>query len=167
MHIPLPTLLLPLLTTTTTTSATTSRALPHYPNTCTFTLFHKQLHPSPTLRENYIQINTLIDHANALAISVAHLRHRTAFHSYSRISATQVFAIEGLLDGNNLTVRGEDGGDEVRFEYDGVVWGSGEKLRDEAHGWCEVGVWDGDLEDGSRVSFVDLICFVERGLTAW
>ncbi|KAF1847120.1 uncharacterized protein K460DRAFT_278615 [Cucurbitaria berberidis CBS 394.84] len=133
---------------------------------CTFTLWHKQLY-NPSSRStssssssnapprskaiNYIQINTLTDHANGLIIDIAHLRPTAAFHSYSKISQNQVFAIEGLLDGTNMTVRAPDSSissssdDELRFESDGVSWTSADdhvedKERREA--WCEVGEWD-------------------------
>lgn len=103
-------------------------------------------------RLNYVQINTLVDHANTLTIDVARLRPSVAFNSYSRVSATQVFAIEGLLDGRNLTVWGEDGSDDVRFEYDGLSWDSRE---DHVVGdaGCEVGMWSGDDTTRSRVSW--------------
>lgn len=70
-----------------------------------------------------------------------------------------MFAIEGLLDGRNLTVRGQDGSDEVRFESGGVGWSSSEEGRSkggdpEEEAWCVVGEWVGEIGEGvgSRVS---------------
>ncbi|KAH7370973.1 hypothetical protein BKA66DRAFT_424823 [Pyrenochaeta sp. MPI-SDFR-AT-0127] len=137
-------------------SSTTARVVSPPPSSsalddkCTFTLWHKQLYPSsdsaPTSR-NYIQINTLFDHANDITIDIAHLRPSTAFHSYSKVSETQVFAIEGLLDGTNVTVRGTDGRDALRLESDGLVWmADGVARGDDA--WCEVGEWNANGKDG-------------------
>lgn len=76
------------------------------------------------------------------------MRPRAAFNSYSRISEKRVFAIEGLLDGKNLTVRGEDGSDLVVFESDGIMWSTEQPARD---AWCNVGRWDADVYDKTRV----------------
>jgi hypothetical protein len=126
-------------------------------NKCSFNVYHKQLCPSTTTsKQNYIQINTLIDHANHITIDIAALRPVAARNSYARLSATQVFAIEGLLGNTNLTVRGEDGSDEVLFEHDGTTWSSDKG----SEASCVSGAWD--VEDwqcgaGSRVSGLGVI----------
>jgi hypothetical protein len=123
-------------------------------NKCSFNVYHKQLCPSKTAsKQNYIQINTLIDHANHITLDIAALRPVAARNSYNRISATQVFAIEGLPGNTNLTVRGEDGSDKVLFEHDGLSWSS--DAGSEAS--CVSGAWN--VEDwqcgaGSRVSWI-------------
>lgn len=126
-------------------------------NICTFTLFHKQLCPSSTqVTTNYIQLNTLIDHANSLTIDIASLRPRAAHNSYNKISEHQVFAIEGLLDDRNLTIRGADDTDEVRFETAGLGWSSEQGTIATA---CVVGDWnvaDWGCGMGSRVSFREI-----------
>jgi hypothetical protein len=67
----------------------------------------------------------------------------TAYNSYCRILAKQAFAVEGLLDGTNLTIKGEDGNDEVRCENDGILF-STDKSKNDA--WCISGPWDNDIE---------------------
>jgi hypothetical protein len=57
----------------------------------------------------------------------------TAYNSYYRILAKQAFAVEGLLDGTNLTIKGEDGNNEVRCENDGILF-STDKSKNNA--WC-------------------------------
>jgi hypothetical protein len=122
-------------------------------NICTFTLFHKQLcHHNTRVPINYIQFNTLVDHANSLTIDIAALRPAAAHNSYSKINEHQVFAIEGLLDDRNLTIRGSDGSAEVRFESAGLGWSS---TRGNGVARCVVEEWD--VKDwgcgvGSRVS---------------
>lgn len=119
---------------------------------CTFSLWHKQLQTQDA-KLNYIQLNELQDHANGISIDLAALRPVAARNSYSLISEHQVFAIEGLLDNTNLTIRGEDGSDEVRCEHDGVRFGSEEESNgDEAY--CRSGEWSNVLSTGlgSRVS---------------
>ena len=125
---------------------------PALANKCTFSLWHKQLQTEST-RKNYIQLNELQDHANGITIDIAALRPVAARNSYSLISEHQVFAIEGLLDYTNLTIRGEDGSDEVRCEHDGVRFGSDEERNGE-EAYCMSGEWDNVLSSGvgSRVS---------------
>lgn len=125
---------------------------PNLANKCTFTLWHKQIHTMST-KMNYIQLNELQDHPNSITIDIAALRPVTARNSYSLISERQVYAIEGLLDNTNLTIRGEDGSDEVRCEHAGVRFSSdeGKNGRD---AWCVSEAWDNDIVSGvgSRVS---------------
>jgi hypothetical protein len=107
---------------------------PALANKCTFTLWHKQLH-TPTTKTNYIQLNELRDHTNGITIDVAALRHVMPRNSYALISEKLVFAIEGLPDNTNLTVRGEDGSDVVRCEHDGVRFSSDERGSGK-DAWC-------------------------------
>jgi hypothetical protein len=145
----MPTAISLLLSTLLLTSSTHSRVVPPqlpYPlsrraidtsSSCTFSLFHKQVHAV-----NYIQVNTLVDHTNDIIIDLAHLRPPTEHNSYAKVSKKRVFAVEGLLGNTNLTIRGEDGSDRVRFESDGLRWSTeGGK---EGSAWCEVGEWDGE-----------------------
>jgi hypothetical protein len=106
-------------------------------NKCTFSLFHKQV-----WNVNYIQLNTLVDHTNSITIDLAQLRPQTEHNSYAKVSAKRVFEVEGLLDNANLTIRGEDGSERLRFESGGLVWTS-ESKGEEA--WCETGDWDNEL----------------------
>ncbi|KAF1921452.1 hypothetical protein BDU57DRAFT_437438 [Ampelomyces quisqualis] len=119
-------------------------------NKCTFTLWHKQVQTN-SARINYIQLNELQDHSNNITIDIAALRPVTARNSYSLISERQAFAIEGLLDNTNLTIRGSDGSDEIRCEHDGVSFTSDDnKLRKDA--WCASEAWnDVGTSPGSRL----------------
>ncbi|KAF2126586.1 hypothetical protein P153DRAFT_388620 [Dothidotthia symphoricarpi CBS 119687] len=113
-------------------------------NMCTFTLFHKQLCSSFTqTQKNYIQINTIYDHTNDITVDVALHRPKEAFNSYTEVSPKSVFAIEGLLDNTSLIVKGEDGKDEVTFEYAAWKWSSEDRNGD---AWCDVSVWDARWE---------------------
>ena len=119
-------------------------------NKCTFTILHRQHHPL-----NYIQINALTDHANDIVIDIAALRPAAAFNSYTRVAENRVFAITGLLDEKELTIKGKDGSDILQFSVGEWEWTSRD-VRTEAEGkWCEVGRWRGDVE--RRVSWTDLI----------
>jgi hypothetical protein len=122
---------------------------PGLSNQCTFMLWHKQM-INATAKTNYIQLHEIQDHANNIIIDLLALVPVGAHNSYFRISAKQVFAVEGLLDNSNLTIKGEDGSDEVRFEYDGVWFSS---IRSTKDAWCSSEGWDSNLESGlsSRV----------------
>jgi hypothetical protein len=125
---------------------------PELADKCSFTLWHKQIHTSST-RKNYIQLNELQDHTNGITIDIAALRPVTGRNSYAEISAKQVFAVEGLLDNTNLTIRGEDGKNEVRCEHDGVHFSSDE-MKNSRDAWCVSGTWDNAINEsgvGSRV----------------
>lgn len=134
------------------------RFTPHTPpnpdliDKCTFTLWHKQIQTN-SARINYIQLNEMQDHPNSITIDIASLRPVAARNSYSHISERQVFAIEGLLDNTNLTIRGEDGSDEIRCEHDGVRFSSDEN-NNGRDAWCVSGAWNNDIDSnlGSRVS---------------
>jgi hypothetical protein len=145
------------------------RFTPHTPsnpalaNKCTFTLWHKQLH-TPATKTNYIRLNELQDHTNGITIDVAALRHADG---YSLISEKQVFAIEGLPDNTNLTIRGEDGSDIVRCEHDGVRFTSDERENGK-DAWCDTGAWITEVGSGvgSRVSCCSRQSECENVLTA-
>jgi hypothetical protein len=124
---------------------------------CTFTLFHKQLitaaEPASASegKINYVQVDVLEDHVNGITIDVASSRPRTEHNSYVKVSANQIFDIEGLLYDTNLTIHGTDGEDALVFESDGLKWateGGNKKPRPEA--WCNTGVWV-ESGKGSRV----------------
>lgn len=73
------------------------------------------------------------------------------------MSATRVFAIEGLLDGRNLTVRGEEGRDALVFQSGGVEWRvEGEGRSAEGEAWCDVGEWDGEIGERKASARVSL-----------
>jgi hypothetical protein len=119
---------------------------------CTFTLFHKQVQ-----EVNYVQLNTLIDHTNDITIDLAHLRPRTEHNSYAKVSAKQAFAVEGLLNNANLTIRAEDGRDALRFESDGLIWTSESGSSSGKAAWCETAEWV-EGGKGSRVCWT--LCVV-------
>jgi hypothetical protein len=125
---------------------------PRLATKCTFSLWHKQLQTQDA-KINYIQLNKLQDHTNGISIDLAALRPVAARNSYSLISEHQVFAVEGLLDNTNLTIRGEDGSDEVRCEHDGMRFGS-EEERNGEEAYCTSGEWDNTFSAGvgSRVN---------------
>jgi hypothetical protein len=124
-------------------------------NKCTFTLGHKQL-CAASKRTNYIQMNEIEDHANNISIDVAALRPAASHNSYVKISANEMFAVEGLLDGKSLVMGASDQHeDELWFANDDVWFSSSEESGEEA--WCVAGEWNnGDWEcgKGSRVSLV-------------
>ncbi|KAH7384257.1 hypothetical protein DE146DRAFT_622269 [Phaeosphaeria sp. MPI-PUGE-AT-0046c] len=124
---------------------------PTLANKCTFSLWHKQIQNKDT-KTNYIQLNELQDHSNGIVIDIAALRPVVARNSYSLISDRQVFAVEGLLDNTNLTIRGEDGSDEVRCEHDGVRFSS-EEGQNSIEAYCKTGAWDNTFASfvGSRL----------------
>ncbi|KAH8725860.1 hypothetical protein GQ44DRAFT_726596 [Phaeosphaeriaceae sp. PMI808] len=107
---------------------------------CTFTVWHKQLCQDST-KSNYVQINEIQDHANNITIDVAALRPVTARNSYTKLSATQVFAIQGLLDNGNLTVRGENNDDDIKFEYNDVTFSSNPDANGKS-AWCVSEAWN-------------------------
>jgi hypothetical protein len=109
---------------------------------CTVTLRHKQL-TTLTARTNYVYLEQLQDHSNDITVDVQALIPVTIRNSYSKISAKQVFAVEGLLYDTNLTIRGEDNSDEVRIEHNGV-WFSSDKGNKDA--WCSHENWNDGLE---------------------
>jgi hypothetical protein len=122
--------------------------LPEIAKECTFMLWHKQI--INLTKTNYIQLHQIYDNTNNVVIDVLESIPITAHNSYFRISATQVFAVEGLLDGTNLTIKGEDGSDEVRCENDGILFSTDKSMKDAL---CIPGPWDIDTEiwTGSRV----------------
>jgi hypothetical protein len=127
-----PTTLLPvffsILSASALPSSSSSTTSPSHK--CTFTLLQKQIRTT-----NYIQINHLFDHTNDIAINVASLRPNAAHNSYAKVSANQVFAIEGLLDNGNLTVWGMDG---IAFQSAGLIWTSERRV---SKAGCDVGTW--------------------------
>ena len=123
---------------------------------CTFTLFHKQLITAARAEStskgkiNYIQIDSLEDHANGITIDIASSRPRAERNSYAKVSAKQVLTIAGLLGDTSLTIYGTDGEDALVFESDGVSWateGGSKRVRPEA--WCNSGIW-AESGKGSR-----------------
>ena len=151
-------------------SAAAAHGLATLDETCTFTLWHKQLHPFPAgpkrRKQNYIQINSLLDHANDMAIDIALLRGPVAFNSYSRVATSAVFAIEGLLDETNLVVAGEDGSDTLRFSSQGRSWTVDGERDAQPEAWCEVGDWDVAIDEGkfvgTRVCFLSFFLSLSR-----
>lgn len=117
---------------------------------CTFKLFHRQHHSL-----NYIQINALTDHANDIVVDIAALRPAAAFNSYTRVAEDQVFAIMGLLDDEQLTIKGKDGSDTLEFSVGEWEWTSRDMRNEVVGRWCEVGAWRGDIV--RRVSLTDLV----------
>ena len=126
---------------------------------CSFTLFHKQLmtaaRPASTSdgKINYVQVDSLEDHMNGITIDLASSRPRAERNSYVKVSATQIFEIDGLVDDTKLTIYGSDGEDALVFEYDGLKWateGGSKKLHPEA--WCNTGSW-AESGNGSRVCY--------------
>lgn len=113
---------------------------------CTFTLWHRRQSSN-----DYIQLNTIVDHANRLTIDVASRRPATAFNSYVQLERERAFAVAGLLDDARLTVAyGEDGA--LKFQVGEVKWSTGEVIgeRVEAEGsgeaWCNAGRWKGSAD---------------------
>lgn len=124
---------------------------PQLADKCTFSLWHKQI-LTASAKKNYIQLNEIQDNTNHITIDIAALRPTAERNSYSRICAHQVFAVEGLLDNTNLTIRGYDDVDEVTLEHNGVGFSS-DKTKDAKQAWCVAGAWDNEVVSGvgSRV----------------
>ncbi|KAF2848159.1 hypothetical protein T440DRAFT_455134 [Plenodomus tracheiphilus IPT5] len=137
-----------------------SISTPDLSEKCTFTLYHRRQSQPPNRNQNqasppppttttsyqeYIHLPTLTDNPNTLTIDVTALRPRAAHNSYTRVSSTRRFVVDGLLGGRKLSINAVEGG-ELRFEVAGVVWGSddvaaggGEK---EKEAWCLAGGWN-------------------------
>jgi hypothetical protein len=122
---------------------------------CSFTLFQRQ-HSF----QNYIQLNTIVDHPNDVVIDVASLRPATAFNSYARVAHDRVFAVAGLLDDERLTITSKDAGDLLRFEIAGMSWTSEDaqgRIPGKVRGnWCEVEQWSGSVSSRVCVNIVNL-----------
>ncbi|KAA8611967.1 hypothetical protein TUN199_01299 [Pyrenophora tritici-repentis] len=118
-----------------------TKALHHdLTNKCTFTLWHKQL-CTASRKTNYIQIFEIEDHANNLTINIAELQPAVSRNSYTKISASDVFAIKGLLDDKSLAIGASQfNDDEVLFQNDEILFSSASKNSEEA--WCVTGEWD-------------------------
>lgn len=118
-------------------------------NKCTFTLFHRQ-----QSSVNYIQITTLIDHANSITVDITSQRPAVAFNSYTRLSHDHAFAVTGLLDDERLTIT-SDGTAVLKFEVGEVRWSSQAADGAEDGAGCEAGRW---VESGrSRVCVAFLV----------
>jgi hypothetical protein len=137
---------------------------PEIANKCTFNLWHKQLITTST-KTNYVQLNEIQDNTNGITIDIAALRPATERNSYTKISATQIFAVEGLLDNTSLTIVGGNGDDEILFEHDGLYFSSN-VMKDSNDAWCVAGAWNNDVKSGlgSRVS-LRKISWMEMVLT--
>ncbi|KAF1924175.1 uncharacterized protein M421DRAFT_425007 [Didymella exigua CBS 183.55] len=108
---------------------------------CTFTLQHRQ--QSST---TYIQLITIIDHANAIRIDVAGQRPPTEYNSYVRLDDAHVFAMTGLLDERNLTISTVSR-HELEFEIGEVRWSTRRSGREAG---CNAGAWEGGLDRRER-----------------
>lgn len=159
----IPLLAIPTLATAfllpTAAQAALSSPNPNLSSKCTFTLFHRQ--QSST---NYIQLNTITDHANKITIDVASHRPATAFNSYTRLDGEHAFAVAGLLDDARLTVKYAGDG-VLEFRAGDVEWSTGEanggrvedgRMRE---AWCDEKEWVGGLQ--RRVSCVVLNSLID------
>jgi hypothetical protein len=119
---------------------------------CTFNLWHKQI-IATSAKTNYVQLNEIRDNTNDITIDIAALRPATERNSYSKISATQSFAVQGLLDNSSLTIGEGNDEDEILFEHDGLYFSS-DVMKNSDDAWCVAGAWDNDVKSGvgSRVS---------------
>ncbi|KAF1355801.1 hypothetical protein EJ07DRAFT_38504, partial [Lizonia empirigonia] len=104
-------------------------------NKCTFTLFHRQQSSM-----NYIQINTLTDHANSITVDITSQRPAVAFNSYTRLSQDHAFAVAGLLDDERLTIT-SDGTAGLKFGVGEVRWSSQAAGGAEDGAGCGAGRW--------------------------
>ncbi|KAH6642156.1 hypothetical protein C7974DRAFT_96269 [Boeremia exigua] len=118
---------------------------------CTFILWH---HQQSSL--DYIQLNTIVDHANSMTIDVASHRPATAFNSYTRLDQKRIFAVAGLLDDKRLTIASGEG-DVLKFEVGEVKWNTegmhgrhGENGK-RAEAWCDAGKWEGSSDRRKRI----------------
>lgn len=87
---------------------------------CTFTIWHLQ-----QSSVDYIQLNTITDHANNMTIDVASRRPAVAFHSYTRLDREHSLAVAGLLDNARLSVTYAGDG-VLRFQVGEVGWSTEE-----------------------------------------
>lgn len=109
-------------------------------DSCTFTLWHRQ-----QSSVNYIQLNTILDHANDIRIDVAAQRAAAGFNSYTRLDEDHVFAVTGLLDDKNLTIT-HLSEDELRFEIGEVKWST-----QQSHGRAGCNAWEWEGNSNRRV----------------
>jgi hypothetical protein len=130
------------LTPTTSTHTTLN-----LDNKCTFVLWHRQQDAA-----SYIQLNTILDHANDITIDIASQRPATSYNSYTRIDQQHAFAVTGLLDDSSLSIS-YSGQDELAFEVGAFKWTSRDaySIEDSSEtAWCNASVWEGS--DRRRVS---------------
>lgn len=109
-------------------------------NSCTFTLWHRQ-----QSSVNYIQLNTILDHANNIRIDVAAQRAATGFNSYTRLDEDHAFSVAGLLDDGNLTIT-HVREDELRLEIGDVKWST-----QQSHGRAGCNAWEWEGNSDRRV----------------
>ncbi|EMD87881.1 hypothetical protein COCC4DRAFT_142847 [Bipolaris maydis ATCC 48331] len=128
------------------------RTAPSTQEKCTFTLYHKQISSNP--RQNYIYLSSLTDHANNIVIDIGATRPPQERNSYTRLSATQKYAVKGLLGGDALTISARDGEDELGFEMASSKWevgGEEEEVEEGGEAGCRVREWvEGGLVNRER-----------------
>ncbi|CAA9959718.1 hypothetical protein PTMSG1_03127 [Pyrenophora teres f. maculata] len=125
---------------------------------CTFTLFHKQLHTPSQTQINYIQLNTLTDHTNALTIDIAAQRPPAERNSYVKVGQHDVFALRGLFDDASLRIWGKAGSDELKLGSGRWEWSTARAEEDEEGdgivAWCNAEEWN-EGGNGSRERSVE------------
>ncbi|KAF2997163.1 hypothetical protein E8E13_005662 [Curvularia kusanoi] len=131
-------------------SAASDRVTPDLQDKCTFVLWQRQ---QDTI--GYIQLNTILDHANDISIGIASQRSPAAFNSYTRIDEDHAFAVLGLLDDQRLSISYAVQ-DELAFEVGSVKWTSrdtyGNRREDDEPetAWCNASVWEGSFRRRER-----------------
>jgi hypothetical protein len=123
------------------TPATPIHTTPKLDDRCTFVLWHRQQDAA-----SYIQLNTILDHANDITIDIASQRLASSYNSYTRIDEEHAFAVTGLLDDSSLTIS-QFGQEELAFEAGTLRWTSRDAYGKEdssAIVWCNDSVWEGN-----------------------
>ncbi|KAJ4990088.1 hypothetical protein SVAN01_04369 [Stagonosporopsis vannaccii] len=122
-------------------SSVSSPTAPSINPKCTFTLWHRQ-----QSSVDYIQLNTITDHANNIFIDVASRRPAIAFNSYTLLNREHSLAVTGLLDDASLSVRYAGDG-VLNFQVGKVGWSAGKANAERAEGgeraeaWCDASGW--------------------------
>jgi hypothetical protein len=128
---------------------------PWFPDgSCTFTLWQRQ-----QASVDYIQLNTIRDHANNITVYVAAQRPATGLNSYTRLDDNHAFAVTGLLDRRNLTIT-HIGDDELGFTIGQAKWSTRSfwRMQDDSGKWnraaCNAWAWEGSA--ASKVRYTNL-----------
>lgn len=133
--------------TTAAHPLTPTTSTPNLDDKCTFVLWHRQQDAA-----SYIQLNTIMDHANDITIDITSQRPATSHNSYTRIDQQHAFAVTGLLDDSSLSIS-YSSQDELAFKVGAFKWTSRDAYIKEDSPetvWCNASVWEGS--DRRRVS---------------
>jgi len=91
-------------------------------------------------------------------VDIAAQRPHAEHNSYVKVSQQRVFAVQGFLDDTSLTIRGNDGEDQLELESGAWKWSTVLAMSEDEKvmAWCQAGEW-AEAGNGSRVRVWSLI----------